>query len=240
ALAVRAVFAFFSNDWFILANSAIIGGLFLGLGLSLYAVRQWGDGDAWLLGALGFLFPEQLSFGLATYLPYPLAVLFNFLMISLVYLISYSIYLGIKNKSMNKKYIKLIKEEKNKFAGLTTFFFAFSWIFSFVMIFQFSMPIGQLTQIILLPFLLTFILFFTYYAKTVEKYLFKKKIKTSELREGDVILDGRWKGITIKEIDDLKKRKKEVWIKEGVRFAPVFVITMLISIFFGNLLFIFI
>ena len=66
--------------------------------------------------------------------------------------------------------------------------------------------------------------------------IFKRKIKTSELREGDVILDGRWRGLTKKEVAEIRRRGKYAWIKEGVRFAPVFIITMLISIFYGDLI----
>jgi prepilin signal peptidase PulO-like enzyme (type II secretory pathway) len=74
----------------------------------------------------------------------------------------------------------------------------------------------------------------------VEKNLFKKRVKSSELREGDVILGGKWKGLTKAQIVKIRRKSDHVWIKEGVRFAPVFVITMIISIFYGDFIFIFI
>jgi len=240
ALVVRGIFGFMENDWWVLGNSVFVGVVFLSLGLLLYFSKQWGDGDAWLLGALGFLFPTQSDFGLTTFLPFPLTLLFNFLLVSLVYLIIYSIALGMKNRKVNRKYLEYLREEKLKFIGFSVFFFAVSWCFAFVMYFWFSFEIGYLMQMIMLPFLLAFILFFSYYAKMVEKNLFKRRIRASELKEGDVVLNGRWRGLTEKEIGDIRKKNKYVWIKEGVRFAPVFVITMLISLFYGDLIFIFI
>ncbi len=235
-IATKAAASFLADDWWILLNSFLVGTLFLGLGLLLYFSRQWGDGDAWLMGAMGFLLPAQMGFGTQTVLPFPMGVLFNFLLISLVYLIAYSVFLGLKNRSINKKYADVLRDEKYKLIGMSAFFFAFSWGFAFFMDSLYFSDVN-IMQMFLLPFLLTFILFFSYYAKTVEKNLFKRKIRTSELREGDVILDGRWKGVTKRDIAMLKRKTKHVWIKEGVRFAPVFVITMLISIFYGDLLF---
>ncbi len=240
ALVVRGVFAFMENDWWILGNSVFVGVIFLALGLLLYFLKQWGDGDAWLLGALGFLFPVQPGFGVATFLPFPLTLLLNFLLVSLVYLIVYSIMLGVRNRVVNRKYIEYLGKEKHKFMGFSVFFFAVSWGFALFMYFWFSLEISNLMQMLMLPFLLTFILFFSYYAKMVEKNLFKRRIKTSELKEGDVVLEGKWRGLTRKEVTEIRREKKYVWIKEGVRFAPVFVFTMLISLFCGDFIFIFI
>ncbi|MFH1237619.1 MAG: A24 family peptidase [Candidatus Aenigmatarchaeota archaeon] len=241
SLGARGVFSFITGDWMILASSIFIGLAFLGIGLLMYFARQWGDGDAWLLGAMGFLLPEQLEFGVTTALPFPLAMLFNFLLVSLVYLIAYSVYLGLRHTSVNSKYLQHLKEQKIKLIAMVAFFFAFSWSFAFFMTTLPSVtnPVSM-NQFVFLPFLLTFVLLFSYYAKVVEKHLFKKKVRTSELREGDVALDGRWKGLSKKDIAALRKRSKHVWIKEGVRFAPVFVITIVITVFWGDLIFLFV
>ena len=236
-LIFRGIFAFIENDWWVLGNSVFVGVGFLSLGLVLYFLKQWGDGDAWLLGALGFLFPSQMFSGVSTFLPFPATLIFNFLFVSLIYLIFYSIFLGIKNREVNKKYIEHIRKEKYKLTGFIVFFFAVSWFSVFVTYFWLSFKINY--TMVMLPFLLTFILLFSYYAKMVEGNLFKRKVKTSELKEGDVILEGRWRGITKKEIEEMEKKSRHVWIKEGVRFAPVFIITMLISLFYGDMMLIF-
>jgi len=130
--------------------------------------------------------------------------------------------------------------QRNKFIILASVFFVVSWGSAILMYILYSLEITKLIQIIILPFILNFILFFSYYAKIVEKDLFKRKIKTSELKEGDVILEGKWRGLTETEITQIKNKYKYVWIKEGVRFAPVFIITMLISLIYGDLMFLFI
>ena len=70
--------------------------------------------------------------------------------------------------------------------------------------------------------------------------VFKRKIDASRVRIGDVPIGYRWKGLTEKEVQKIKKKGNKITIKEGVRFAPVFVITIILTILFGNLLFIFI
>jgi len=238
-VAFKTIDSVFSNDWWILINSVFIGLIFLGFGLLLYFSRQWGDGDAWLLGALGFVLPQQMSFVKSTFFPFPMTVIFNFLVVSLFYLVVYSLWIGIRKGNVNRKYFKYIRKERYKFIGATLFFFGFAWSFAFVM-HSISFNLSNIIQMMLLPFFLTPVLFFSYYAKMVEKNLFKRKVKTSELKEGDVIMEGKWKGLTGKEITALRRKYKYVWIKEGVRFAPVFVITMIITIFYGDLIIIFI
>jgi hypothetical protein len=213
-----------------------VGCVLLAIGLGLYFAKQWGDGDAWLLGALGFLFSSQLVFGAETVMPFPLTLISNFLFVSLVYLIIYSIFLGVRNREVNRKYVERVKEVKNRLILFIALFFIVSW--SFALFFASNTVIGYtgVTQMTTLPFLLTFILLFSYYAKGVEENLFKRKIKTSELKEGDVVLDGKWRGLTEKEIVEIRKNNKHVWVKEGVRFAPVFIMTTLISIFYGDLI----
>ena len=77
-------------------------------------------------------------------------------------------------------------------------------------------------------------LLFLQYARAVESDLFRRKIKAKDLRAGDVLITGKWRGITQEEIEKLRKKGGEVWIKEGVRFAPVFVITVLVTVFVGS------
>lgn len=66
----------------------------------------------------------------------------------------------------------------------------------------------------------------------VEKYGFKKRIRVDKLKVGDVLVSfKRWRGITEKEIEAIKKSGKTfVTIKEGVRFAPAFLIAYLYTI----------
>jgi len=48
-----------------------------------------------------------------------------------------------------------------------------------------------------------------------------------------------WRGLTEKEVRKIRRTKKYVVIKDGIRFVPVFPITLVISILFGNIFFLF-
>ncbi len=233
ALCVRSIFSFIYNDFTIITSSIETGILFLFFGLILYYLKQWGDGDAWLLGALGFLFPNPSGFSVNTIFPFPVEFLFNFFLVSLFYLIVYSLVLGMKNTKILWLFKKELKD-KSKLIGISTaVFFIVSMTLAFYLYRLTSfLPI----QLLLLPCVTTVMLLFIYYSKIIEKYAFKRKIKTKDLKVGDVLISNRWRGLRENEVKRLKREKKEVWIKEGVRFAPVFLITMLVSLFYGSLI----
>ncbi|MCD6371900.1 MAG: hypothetical protein J7L39_04280, partial [Candidatus Aenigmarchaeota archaeon] len=75
-------------------------------------------------------------------------------------------------------------------------------------------------------------------SKIVDKYGFTRRIHISKLKVGDVLLESEiWKGIDEKELKKVKKSRKYVWIKEGVRFAPVFPISLILTPYIKNLFF---
>lgn len=236
AVLVRTAQSLITGDFFIIGNSLVVGAMFLLMGLLLYHAKQWGDGDAWLLGALGFLFPSQAPFGAPTVMPFPLTLLSNFLFISLLYLVTYSLILGLGKSRVNRSYLKTLKSKKYRLAGLIFLFFAVSWSLALYSILFMNLGLNQTIHMLGLPFLLAFILLFSYYAKNVEDVVFRKKVKTSELREGDVVMDDKWRGLKAEEVKELRKKKKYIWVKEGVRFAPVFILTLIISILWGDMI----
>jgi Flp pilus assembly protein protease CpaA len=236
ALIFRGAFALFLNDVWIFLSSLIVGIFFLGFGLLLYFAKQWGDGDAWLLSALGFLFPY--SDLIKTTLPFPLTMLFNFFIISLLYLIAYSIILGFLNRFVWKKFFERLKKNQKIIAVLIIIFFSFSWVLA-AYLYYLHLYSGFI-QLVLFPFFLTFILLFSYYGRCIEENVFRKQVDVKELKVGDVLAEDRWKGLTEEEIKKLQRKKGKVWIKEGTRFAPVFLITMIVTIFYGDLINIFI
>jgi hypothetical protein len=83
--------------------------------------------------------------------------------------------------------------------------------------------------------------------KSVENISMYKKISTKKLREGDyitkelrhnnkIIFKPTLHGINKKQIKQIKKHFKQVEIKEGIAFAPVFLITMIITLLKGNII----
>lgn len=240
ALLIHGAFAVVTEDLSILFNSVMIGLIFLGFGLLLYFAKQWGDGDAWLFGALGFLFPNPSGFQVPVFINFPLTLLTNFLAASLIYLIIYSLFLGIRNPRINGMFLKELRRSSREMSLMSGAFFGISWGAAAFFILNYGTPLMSVWHFILLPFLMAGILLFIRYGRIIEGNLFKRKISSRDLKVGDVILKGRWKGATKKEIDKLRKHNEHIWIKEGVRFAPVFVITILITFLIGDFILLFI
>lgn len=237
ALVVRGAFAFISGDFSIITNSIMIGALFLGFGLLLYYFKQWGDGDAWLLGAMGFLFPDPAGFVplVASIMPFSMVIFFNFFIISLFYLIAYSVVLGLRQPKVFKSFKENLKMSVKKIALVFFALLAFAVTLTSYFFQTYGIPLHNFSGTLFIPFLAVLILIFFQYARAVEVDLFKKRISVKKLVEGDVLIKDRWRGITAEEVKKLQKKGGNVWIKEGVRFAPVFVICLLVTIYYGNL-----
>lgn len=201
--------------------SLIIGTVILIFGLILYKKRYWGGADAWLLAALAFLIPfykEEI---------FMFPFLFNLLIVGTAYMIIYSIILGFLNKGVFYYFIDDIKMNwKIVLApvAILGFFFLLAY------------PQGNSYLILIL--LIAMILFWRY-ALVIENRVFKKRIRSSELKQGDVLEEMVWRGLTEEEIKDIRKKRDFVVIKEGVRFTPVFPMAFAITIIYGNLMFLF-
>ena len=241
ALASRGVYSFAVSDFSFVTSSAIIGLLFLGLGMAMYWTRQWGDGAAWLLGAMGFLFADSTGFsavqagaaGMAA-LPFPLTLVFNFFFISFFYLIAYSIALGAMNPRVTRDFAKFLKGSSAKIVSFVAAFCAMCAGLVLYSHFQLGIPLQRLTYAALFPVLFACLLIFVYYGKFIEGRLFRKRVDARKLRPGDVPADRVWKVLSEKDVAALRKKGGRIWIKEGVRFAPVFIITLILTLLFGN------
>jgi Flp pilus assembly protein protease CpaA len=236
ALAVRGIFAFILSDPFIIINSLSYGAIFLAVGLLMYLAKQWGDGDAWLMGALGFLFPDAAGFSSAfgTPLPFWLTMILNFFMVSLVYLVLYAMALGIRRPGVLKTFRKNVRARALLMAVSFAIVLAASLYTAFYLSLNFAVPVYDFPGILAMPFLAIAMLLFLQYAKAVESDLFRRKVKAKDLRVGDVLISGKWRGLTAEDVEKYRKKGGDVWIKEGVRFAPVFLITVLVTIFIGS------
>ena len=237
ALGTRAVFAYLYMDWEIILSSIKIGGLLLAVGLLLYHFKQWGDGDGWLLGTLGFLYPGTAAMPQLTVsiMPFPLIMLLNFFIISFMYLVAYSVTFGLKNKKAVRKFFRELKKDMKSIEIITGVFTILSVGLGLYLYFNNLVPILFVAQLFLFPVFLLSLLVFMRYGRFVETDLFKKQISVRDLRVGDVPVGSKWKVMTEKELAKLKKKGGKIWIKEGVRFAPVFIITVLVTLFYGSL-----
>ncbi len=204
-------------------TSLLMGTAVLFVGLVLYAKGKWGGADAWILAAIFYMVPVYSGeIILAGYIV-------NFFIVSLVYMVAYTIILGVKHKVFGA----FAAELRNNSGFVVAVPLAFL-IFSIFLIYAGVMTL--LTPVLMFSFILAMMLFWVY-AKVIEKNVFVRKIKTNQLKPGDVLQETRWIGVTEKEIEQFRLKQKYVTIKDGVRFVPVFSITLAVTLVWGNLLF---
>jgi Flp pilus assembly protein protease CpaA len=222
--------------------SLVVGLLFLGFGFILYYSGQWGGGDAKILSGIGFLLP-QFS-GTYVFFPFPVSYLFNVFFVGAIYMIGYILVMSLINRKVLFHFINDFK------ASIRQLFFLNIGIIVFLIIFSFYM-VGYLQFVTVNEMFLfgglvlgmTIGMFTLWrFAKTAEEIGFKRKIKVSDLREGDVPDDSKLlEGLTKKQVENIQKSgKKYIVIKEGVRFAPAFPIALLVSVLVGDMIFWFI
>jgi len=238
ALGFRFFYSLFSSPLnFNFFYSGLIGlGVFFVLGNMFYYSRVFGGGDAKLLISLGTILPFSLNFKENLWIFGWFMLIFLF--VGSVYGLCWSVYLAVKNsKKFKKEFLKLIKENK--------------------LIVIVSSLIGMIIAIFgvidLMFFLLgIFIILISYlyfFAKSIDGCCMTIDVSSKRLREGDLlfkdlkfgkkIIKSDWEGLSLKDIKFISKHFKNVKIKQGIPFVPVFLISffILIYLFFrGNII----
>jgi len=237
-IAGHLIQAYSSWSYSPIAISVMVGLGFLIFGFFMYYMGQWGGGDAKLLSSIGFLLPTLSHRSPMQVFPFPLSYFFNVFLVGSVYIIIYSIILSFINKKILVSFIEELKANLKEVLVLSSFFMVFI-ILVFVFVSK-HLEIFSVFMAVKSGFFMTLgilCFFFVWkFMKTVEDVGFKRKIPVSSLKPGDVLLESKvWEGITEKEVERIKNSgKKYVWIKEGVRFAPVFPLSLLFTVFVGD------
>jgi len=226
ALGFRLFYSIFEGDNFSFFYNGLIGfGIFFLIGNLFYYSRLFAGGDAKLMIALGTILPVSTSFILN--LQSFLSFLVLFLISGFIYTIFVSLFLCIKNfKGFIKEFKKQIREKRK----LSYLFLVAGIIFILIGFLEiYAIPVG----------LLIFLTFFLYiYSKSIDESSMVKIISTSKLREGDwlylnikvgnKIIKTSWDGLSKKDIKEIMKYHKQIRIREGVVFSPVFLIAFLL------------
>ena len=216
------VYGVITGEFIGLGYSLLFGTVLLGTGLILYMKGQWGEADAWILAAIGYMIPfigKQI---------FMFDYMLNFLIVSSVFTIIYSISLGFLNKQVFPVFMKNIRK-----------WLKIIWIAPLIFIIPIVVFIGMfdIMPFICLGAVVFLVELFWIYAKTIEKKILKREIQTKELKAGDVLEDMKWIGLRGEDVRKIQEQKERVVIKEGLRFVPVFLITFLVTIFYGNIFF---
>lgn len=235
AIGFRLFYSLFSSDWNFLFQGLIGLGIFFVIGNVFYYCRIFAGGDAKLLISLGAILPVYNNF--LSNLKVFVLFLILFLIVGAFYGLIYSFVLVGKNfKSFKKGFFYSVKNNKKTiliFAGIAI-------LFAFI---------GFVSDIFFYFGILFFVSPYLFiYAKTLEKNCLVKRVNPKQLKEGDWLLNdirvgsktvrASWNGLDSDQIKLLKKFKKEVYIKEGIPFVPVFLISFLIlfALFFSGVL----
>lgn len=222
ALAFRFLYSLFELGDFSFFYQGFWGLLiFFALGNILYYSKMFAGGDARLMYALGAILPISNDFFLnvQNYIFF----LFLFLLVGAIYGILVVIYFGIRNFSKLKiEYKKQFKQRKR----MTILATAFSILFLFLSFYN--------IYFVYFAGFLFFLPYFYLYVKSVDEACMVKKVKPSKLMLGDWLyrdvevgnkkIKANWDGLGEDDIKMLEK-KKFVWIRTGVQFAPVFLVS---------------
>ncbi|MBA7649249.1 hypothetical protein ES703_57044 [subsurface metagenome] len=230
ALGFRFFYCLFSQDaqGFSFFYQGLIGlGIFFVIGNLLYYGRMFAGGDAKLMIALGAILPFSENFLVNTKIF--VLFFFIFLFVGAFYSLTISIILSLKNlKAFKKEFYKQLSK-KRKIIYPVMFLGLILMAFGFIE----SLLFGLGILIFILPY-------FYVYAKAVDEVCMVKKVKTSQLVEGDwlykdlkvrkKLIKVNWGGLSKEEIREIKNKYKEIKIKQGIPFTPVFLFSFLILI----------
>lgn len=222
SLTYRAFYAVLYNDinFFLFGLGGVI--LFVGLAYALYYGKAFAGGDAKLLMGLGGILPFD---ALRDYVFLSSGFLLLLFGLGAAYTIVYTLLLVAKRwKPFASAFVKGIPNKTVwvlSIAGLV-FFTAF-----ILYVKMYAFLLWAAIFFLAMPFLYA-------YVKAVEKACMVKYVDPSQLTEGDWIMEDihignkvirkTVHGLSVSDILFLRKSKKKVLIREGVPFAPAFLL----------------
>jgi len=230
ALGFRFFYSLFNGTDFSFLYNGIMGlGIFFIIGNLLYYGKVFAGGDAKLMIALGTILPlnPQLFSNFRIFFDF----MFIFLFTGFFYVLFSSALLCVRHfKAFKKEFLKQLK--KNKI--LTLILIVLSIIF---------LCFGFLEKLFFILGILIFFSSYLYlYSKAVDEACMTKIIKSKDLKEGDWLyfdlklgnkkLKAKWEGVSKKDLKQIMKRYKEVKIRRGIAFSPVFLISFIIFVIF--------
>ena len=229
ALGFRFFYSIFSAGNFSFFYQGLIGLLiFFVIGNLLYYGRMFAGGDAKLMIALGAVLPFSGVF--SENLKIFFLFLLIFLFVAAFYSLIFSLILALKNfKKFRREFNFQLKKNRRIIYPILLLGLIFMFLGLFEILF-FSLVIF----IFIIPY-------FYLYAKAVDEDSMIQKIKTYKLVEGDWLyknlriggkfIEAKWEGLKKADIKVIRKKYKTVLIRQGMPFAPVFLISFLILIY---------
>lgn len=249
AFGLRLLYSISKNEWSFLLYGTIGFGVFVGIGYLMFYTGQWGGGDSKLLMAVGVVFATYPTVLLNYFNPklnwfFPFILILNLLIVGGIYGLIYSGILAIKNRAYFSKEHKKLRKKRKMFGYISVFA-------TIILIITGIFSPGLLLTVFLITVGILIFLFYQLwlFAKAVENGCMLVWTPTNKLIEGDwiakavkyknkIICGPKDLGIEKNQIRTLKKYKiKNVLVKHGIAFVPPFLISIIISLIWGNILF---
>lgn len=233
ALGFRLFYSIFNEADFSFFYNGVIGlGIFFAIGNLLYYGKVFAGGDAKLMIALGAIIPysQKLFLNFRSFFSFFII----FLVVGFVYVFALSFILCIKNfKFFKKEFSRQLKSNKK-------------WMLVLISLSIILLILGFLEKMFFMLGVLTMFSSYLYiYSKSIDESCMVRKIKSGDLKEGDWlysnlklggrILKARWEGVDKKDIKSIIKKYKEIKIRQGVAFSPVFLISFAVFAVFNFL-----
>jgi hypothetical protein len=233
-----------------LINTLLWGLIAFIIGYAIFILGQWGGGDVKILAgvgaliglmdSLGFQWPNPSFVGfeiptLATYLV-------NMAFLSTPYVMLYTMILGIRQPKVFRVYLARIV--KPRFILMFTFSICPLILSSYYGLHKLSFVYSLVPLFILAA----------EYLKTVEETLLKKTIRVDELSSWDILCEDVYvdskkiavrkniEGVTPEQVSLIKKASEDgklpefIDIRWGVKFAPILLLSLIVTVYAGNLL----
>ena len=248
AAGVRLIFFAGTFEWHYLVDGIAGFIIFFGIACMMFYAGQWGGGDSKVLMGLGALFGIEVSrFISATFIDtLAPAFLINTLIAGGVYGFGWTVFLAWKNK---KEFVKELKKLRTRKVMMLRNALIVLMALTFAGLFFLKHPLEKLALIVFFV-CTTALYYFWLAAKAVENACMYKTVLPEKLTEGDwiahdIVVAGKRitgpkdLGISkeqIQKLIQLKKQKKikTVLIKEGIPFVPSFLLGMVMTLLWGN------
>ncbi len=240
-----------SAEWRFFAFSIAGGVAAYGLSALMFYTGQWGGGDSKLLIGMGAV----LGLPLSAAAPFVMveseivSFVFNFVAVSLAYAIIIGTVLALRNK---KRFAAAFRKLVRSYSLFRKLLLAAA-VLGLAIVIVSPNYLLRLGTVALLVSLFSG-LYLSMMAKAVERSCMVRQVSPLRLTEGDwiasdVVVDGKRicgpkdlgvEKVQIRQLAALYRKGKirAVRIKEGIPFAPSFLIAYLVTVFFGNLFFI--
>ena len=242
-LGIRLIWSLINNDYSFIISGIIGFAVFFVIALIMFYTGQWGGGDSKMLMGLGALL--GLEFNINSDL---ISFLINTVIVGSIYGIFWSLILVIKNR---KKFLLELKKITRSILLIRKIML----ILFIILILTLIILPGALNKLFIVSLIV--IIYTSFYLlifiKAVERSCMLRYVNPAEITEGDWIAKDIYigkqyisgpkdLGIEKNQLNKLigfyKKGKiKQVLIKVGIPFVPSFLGAYIITLIYGNMLF---